>query len=107
MTTVYPYAYSPIVPTFNGKVENVKLRNNPYSSYNTGPTGSSATLYLYKNGSQVASSTRTYAPGSAGQVLTFNFSSNNTFTSSDRIEFRFQSNGIWRYTSWGIELIEQ
>jgi hypothetical protein len=43
MTTLYPYAYASIVPPYDGYLTRVNVKNNPYSSYTTGPTGTSIT----------------------------------------------------------------
>jgi len=103
MASVFPYAYDFIPTTFDGEVSKVTLSNNPYSSYNTGPTGSSATLYVYKNSVLLDSDTQTYTAGTPGQQLFFTFSSA-TFSAGDNISLRFSANGLWRYVTWGIEL---
>ena len=88
--------------TFDGEVATVTLINNPYSSYTSGATGSSATLYVYKNGSLYDSDTQAYTGGSAGTTVTFSFSGT-TFSAGDYITFKFSANGFWRYCTWGIE----
>ena len=103
MSTASPYAYERMPTTFDGEVTKVTLSNNPAGSYNTGPTGSSATLYVYKNGVLLDSDTQAYTAGTAGQQLFFTFSSA-TFSAGDNISLRFSANGLWRYVTWGIEL---
>ena len=106
MTTAYPYAYSTIIPPFKGCVNKVSIVDNPYSSYNAGPTGSSATLEVWLNGSFEDSDTVSYTAGTAGEVITFDFSENVQFNANDKIVLRFQANGLWRYINVGILLKE-
>ena len=106
MTTASPYAYSTIIPPFKGCINKVSIVNNPYSSYNTGPTGYEARLYVYKNGTLLISSTEYYASNTPGLVLTFDFGENASFNAGDKIELKFFSNGIWRYYNLGVQLME-
>jgi len=105
MTTAFPYAYSTIIPPFKGCVNKVSIVDNPYSSYNQGPTGSSATLQVYVNGSLSQSRTSSYS-NNAGEVVSFDFTETATFNAKDKIVIRFQANGIWRYVNIGIQLKE-
>jgi len=105
MTTAFPYAYSTIIPPFKGCVNKVSIVDNPYSSYNQGPTGSSATLQVYVNGSLSQSRTSSYS-NNAGEVVSFDFTETATFNANDKIVIRFQANGIWRYVNVGIQLKE-
>jgi len=105
MTTAFPYAYSTIIPPFKGCVNKVSIVDNPYSSYNQGPTGSSATLQVYVNGSLSQSRTSSYS-NNAGEVVSFDFTETATFNANDKIVIRFQANGIWRYVNTGIQLKE-
>ncbi len=105
MTTTFPYAYSTIIPPFKGCVSKVNIVNNPYSSYNQGPTGSSATLHVYVNGQLSQSRTLSYG-NNAGEVISFDFSETATFNANDKIVLRFQANGTWRYVNIGIQLKE-
>lgn len=105
MTTAFPYAYSTIIPPFKGCVNKVSIVDNPYSSYNQGPTGSSATLQVYVNGSLSQSRTSSYS-NNAGEVVSFDFTETATFNANDKIVIRFQANGIWRYVNIGIQLKE-
>ena len=105
MTTAFPYAYSTIVPPFKGCVSKVTIVNNPYSSYNTGPTGSSATLYVYINGELSQSQTLSY-DNNAGEVVSFDFQDEAKFNANDKIVLRFEANGFWRYINSGILLTQ-
>ena len=105
MTTAFPYAYSTIIPPFKGCVNKVSIVDNPYSSYNQGPAGSSATLQVYVNGSLSQSRTSSYS-NNAGEVVSFDFTETATFNAKDKIVIRFQANGIWRYVNIGIQLKE-
>ena len=96
MVAVFPYAYSTITPPFKGCVNKVNIVNNPYSSYNTGPLGSSATLYVYINGELSQSQTLSYG-NNAGEVVSFDFAETATFNANDKVVLRFQANGVWRY----------
>lgn len=107
MTTLYPYAYSSIVPPYDGYLTRVNIKNNPYSSYTTGPTGTSITLYVYKNGTLLTSDTQTYTTSTPGLLVTFDFGTNAIYTAGDNLELRVQSNGLWRYVNWGIEITER
>jgi len=95
--TTYPYGKMPM--PFDGKATKAMIINSPYSSYTSGPTGSSATFYVYKNGSQLDSDTQTYTVdpiiGAPYEKLTFTLDA--SFSAGDYLEFRFQSNGLWRY----------
>lgn len=99
-TSTYPYIYWPM--TFNGKLVKATLRNNPYSSHTSGPTGSGATLLINKNGSLLANNTQSYTAGTAGQMLNFSFT-NATFSASDYLVFSFDCDGVWRYVNWMFE----
>lgn len=105
MTTNFPYAYGNIAPPFKGCVSKVSVANNPYSSYTMGPTGNSATLQVYINGSLSQSVVSSYG-NNAGEVVVFDFAETATFDVGDRIALRFQANGVWRYTNTGIQLKE-
>lgn len=106
MTTAFPYAYPTIIPPFKGCVNKVSIVNNPYSSYNQGPTGSSATLQVYVNGTLQDDRTVSYTAGTAGEVITFDFQEDVEFNANDKIVIRFQANGLWRYYNVGIQLKE-
>lgn len=97
MTSTNPYAYQNYIAPIDGYWSKIFLRNNPYSSYTTGPTGTSATFYVYVNGTSVASVTQTYSNPGANAELTFDFGTNAPFSQGDYINIKFQSNGIWRY----------
>lgn len=105
MVTTFPYAYSTIIPPFKGCVSKVNIVNNPYSSYTTGPLGSSATLYVYINGTLSQSRTSSYG-NNAGEVVSFDFEETATFNANDKIVLRFEANGTWRYINSGILLKE-
>ena len=105
MTATFPYAYSTIIPPFKGCVSKVNIVNNPYGSYIAGPTGSSATLHVYVNGTLSQSRTLSYG-NNAGEVVSFDFQETATFNANDKIVLRFQANGTWRYVNSGILLTE-
>lgn len=105
-STNLAFQYATIIPPFKGCVNKVSIVNNPYGSYNTGPTGSSATLEVWLNGSFEDSDTVSYTAGTAGEVITFDFSENVQFNANDKIVLRFQANGLWRYMNVGILLKE-
>ncbi len=104
-STALTYPYATIIPPFKGCVSKVNIVNNPYSSYNQGPTGSSATLHVYVNGQLSQSRTLSYG-NNAGEVISFDFSETATFNANDKIVLRFQANGTWRYVNIGIQLKE-
>ena len=83
MTTTFPYAYGIIIPPFKGCVSKISVANNPYSSYNTGPTGNSATLQVYVNGSLSQSVVSSYG-NNAGEVVSFDFAETATFNADDK-----------------------
>ncbi len=97
MTTANPYAYSTFAAPFDGYWSKIILRNNPYSSYNTGPTGTSATFYVYVNDVLEHSVNQTYSNPGAGATLTFDFGTNASFSTGDDINIKFYANGFWRY----------
>lgn len=105
-STTLTYPYTVIIPPFKGCVNKISVINNPYSSYTTGPTGSSATLRVMVNGSLLDSLTVSYTAGSPGQVITFDFQEDAAFNANDRIQLQFQANGFWRYMSVGIQFKE-
>ena len=104
-STNLTYPYATIIPPFKGCINKVSLTNNPYSSFQSGPTGSSATLKVILNGSFEDSQVVNYTAGTAGEVITFDFGEDVEFEANDRIELQFQANGIWRYFSVGIQLM--
>tara|TARA_R110000772_G_scaffold11858_2_gene36828 strand:+ start:204 stop:635 length:432 start_codon:yes stop_codon:yes gene_type:complete len=105
MTTNSPYAYQTIIPPFKGCVNKVSIVNNPYSSYNTGPTGYEAILQVYINGS-LSETKYSYYGNNAGEVVSFDFLETATFNANDKVVLRFQANGVWRYCNTGIQLTE-
>lgn len=105
-STTLTYPYATIIPPFKGCVNKVNVTNNPYSSYTSGPTGSSATLLVLVNGSVEDSQTVSYTAGTAGEVITFDFGEDIEFNANDRVQLQFQANGLWRYISVGIQLKE-
>lgn len=103
-TLTYPYAT--IIPPFKGCINKINITNNPYSSYTSGPTGSSGTIRIIVNGTEVHSETVTYTAGTAGEVLSFDLGTNASFNANDRVQVQFQANGLWRYVNIGIQLKE-
>lgn len=102
MTTANPYAYNLIVQPFDGYFTKAILKNNPYSSYSTGPTGTSGTFSVYVNGTLTHSVQQSYSNPGAGATLTFDFGTNVSFSSGDDLNFKFQSDGYWRYCTLGL-----
>jgi hypothetical protein len=103
--TTLTYPYATIIPTFKGCVNKINVTNVPYSSYTSGPTGSSATLRVIVNGSLQDDRTVSYTAGTPGEVITFDFD-DAEFNANDRVRLEFQANGLWRYMSVGIQLKE-
>ena len=100
------YPYATIIPPFKGCINKINITNNPYSSYQSGPTGSSGTIRIIVNGTEVHSETVTYTAGTAGEVLSFDLGTNASFNANDRVQVQFQANGLWRYVNTGIQLKE-
>ena len=105
-STNLTYPYATIIPPFKGCINKVNITNNPYSSYQSGPTGSSATLRILVNGSAEGLVAVSYTAGTAGEVITFDFGENVEFNANDRVQLQFQANGFWRYMNVGIQLKE-
>ena len=105
-STTLTYPYTTIIPPFKGCINKINVTNNPYSSYTSGPTGSSATLRVLVNGSVQDTETVGYTAGTAGEVITFDFGENVEFNANDRVQLQFQANGTWRYMNVGIQLTE-
>ena len=105
-STALTYPYATIIPPFKGCINKINITNNPYSSYTSGPTGSSATVRIMVNGTEVHSETATYTAGTAGEVLSFDLETNASFNANDRVQVQFQANGLWRYVNTGIQLKE-
>ena len=106
-TTAFPYAYGSIPVPFDCYVTSVTMTANKYSSYGT-PTGTSATIQIYKNDhlTQIGTKTLTYTP-SEGMRLTFDFAHDVEISRDDKIWIRWQSNGIWRYVDSTVILTER
>jgi hypothetical protein len=106
-TTAFPYAYGSIPVPFDCYVTSVTMTANKYSSYGT-PTGTSATVQIYKNDhlTQIGTKTLTYTP-SENMRLTFDFEHDVTISRNDKIWVRWQSNGIWRYVDSTVILTER
>ena len=105
-STNLTYPYATIIAPFKGSVTKVSITNNPYSSYQSGPTGDRATLEVVIDGRVVDGATVNYSKPSANEMITFNFSGNHEFSENDKVQLRFQSNGLWRYINTGIQLKE-
>ena len=105
-STTLTYPYATIIPPFKGCINKINITNNPYSSYQSGPTGSSATVRIMVNGTAVHAETATYTAGTAREVLSFDLGTNASFNANDRVQVQFQANGIWRYVNTGIQLKE-
>ena len=105
-STNLTYPYATIIPPFKGCINKVNITNNPYSSYQSGPTGRSATLRILINGSAEGAEAVSYTAGTAGEVITFDFGQDVEFNANDRVQLQFQANGFWRYMNVGIQLKE-
>ena len=105
-STALTYPYATIIPPFKGCINKVNITNNPYSSYTSGPTGSSATLSIIVNGSAEGVEVVSYTAGTAGEVITFDFGEDVEFNANDRVQLQFQADGFWRYINVGIQLKE-
>lgn len=106
MTTAFPYAYGTIPIPFDAYVTSVTITANKYSAYGT-PTGTSATVYVYKGLSTlVASKTLSYT-GSEGMVLTFDFGTTAPINADEKITLRWYADGIWRYMASTTILTER
>ena len=105
-STALTYPYATIIPPFKGCINKVNITNNPYSSYTSGPTGSSATLRIIVNGSAEGVEVVSYTAGTAGEVITFDFGEDVEFNANDRVQLQFQADGFWRYINVGIQLKE-
>jgi len=105
-STNLTYPYATIIPPFKGCINKVNITNNPYSSYQSGPTGRSATLRILINGSAEGAESVIYTAGTAGEVITFDFGEDVEFNANDRVQLQFQANGFWRYMNVGIQLKE-
>ena len=106
MTTAFPYAYGTIPVPFDCYVSSVTMTANKYSSYGT-PTGSSATVYVYKGlNTLVTSKTLSYT-ASEGMVLTFDFGTTAPIDADDKITLRWYANGLWRYMNSTTILTER
>ncbi len=105
-STSLTYPYATIIAPFKGSVTKVSITNNPYSSYQSGPTGDRATLEVVIDGRVVDRVTVNYSKPSANEIITFNFSGNHEFSENNKVQLRFQSNGLWRYINTGIQLKE-
>ena len=104
-STNLSYPYATIIPPFKGCINKVNVTNNPYSSFQSGPTGSSGTIRIIVNGTEVHSEAVTYTAGTAGEVLSFDLGTNANFNANDRVQVQFQADGLWRYMSVGIQLM--
>jgi len=104
-STNLTYPYATIIPPFKGCINKVNITNNPYSSYQSGPTGSSATLRITVNGAYEGVEVVSYTAGTAGEVISFDFGEDVEFEANDRVQLQFQANGFWRYMNVGIQLM--
>ena len=103
-STNLTYPYATIIPPFKGCINKVNITNNPYSSYQSGPTGSSATARVLVNGSQTNQVTVSYTAGRAKETIIFDFGENAVFNANDQVRLQFQANGYWRYMNVGIQI---
>ena len=84
----------------------VTLVNNPYSSYNKGPLGDTATFQAYVNG-KLAYEIRDIRYGqNPYETITADFGQNVRLRRGESLQIRFYANGIWRYCNSTIILTE-
>mgnify|MGYP003674945964 CR=1 FL=1 len=100
-TANFPWAYSNIIMPFKGNLSTISFAHNPFGPYTSAPTGNSAVMRAYVNGTLKETITVSYG-SSAGQVISFNFTTATNFNQNDKVSLRFQANGIWRYVTMGI-----
>ena len=106
MTTAFPYAYGSIPAPYDMYFTSVTLVNNPYSSYNKGPEGDTATFQAYVNG-KLAYEVRDIRYGqNPYESITADFGQNVRLRRGESLQIRFQANGIWRYCNSTIILTE-
>lgn len=105
-STNLTYPYATIIPPFKGCINKINITNNPYSSYQSGPTGNDATIRVMVNGTEVHSERVSNYAQTAGAVVSFDLGENADFNANDRVQVRFQANGLWRYINVGIQLKE-
>jgi hypothetical protein len=106
MTTAFPYAYGTIPAPYDMYFTSVTLVNNPYSSYNKGPLGDTATFQAYINGS-FAHEVRDIRYGqNPHESITADFGQNVRLRRGESLQIRFQANGTWRYCNSTIILTE-
>ena len=106
MSTAFPYAYGTIPVPFDCYVSSVTMTANKYSSYGT-PTGSSATVYIYKGYNTLVTSKTLSYTASEGMILSFDFGTTAPINADDKITIRWYANGIWRYMNSTTILTER
>jgi len=103
-STNLAYPYATIIPPFKGCINKIVVTDNPYSSFTSGPDGSSATARVLVNGTQTNSLTVSYTSGNAKETIIFDFGENAVFNANDQVRLQFQANGYWRYMNVGIQI---
>ena len=103
-STNLAYPYATIIPPFKGCINKIVVTDNPYSSFTSGPDGSSATARVLVNGTQTNSLTVYYTSGNAKETIIFDFGENAVFNANDQVRLQFQANGYWRYMNVGIQI---
>lgn len=106
LSTDFPFSYGTIPLPFNCYIQSVTITANKYLTYGT-PTGTSATISIYKGlNTLVTSKTLTYTP-SEGMVLDFNFEESAPINANEKASLRFQANGIWGYMATSIIIAQR
>lgn len=106
LTTDFPFSYGTVPLPFDCYVQSVTITSNKYNTYGT-PTGSSATIYIYKGlNTLVTSKTLTYTP-SESMVLNFNLEETAAINANEKFSLRFQSNGVWGYMGTSIIIAQR
>jgi hypothetical protein len=106
MTTAFPYAYGTIPAPYDMYFTSVTLVNNPYSSYNKGPLGDTATFQAYINGSFAYEVKDIRYGQNPHESITADFGQNVRLRRGESLQIRFQANGTWRYCNSTIILTE-
>ena len=98
LTTDFPYFAGLIPLPFDAFIKSFTITANKYSTYGT-PTGTTATIYVYKNYNTLVTSKALSYTGSEGMVLTFNLEQSAPININEKFYLRFETDGVWGYIS--------
>ena len=107
MTTAFPYAYGSIPAPYDMYFTSFTLINNPYSSYNKGPEGDTASVQAYVNGRLIHEVREIRYGNNPYESITVDFGQNVSLRQGEALQIRFQANGPWRYCNSTIILTEK